>query len=50
MISWLVLYSQQWGGVMEATSALTDHMIMWISVGILIILFQVQRFGIDKIG
>ncbi|XP_023904259.1 potassium transporter 5-like isoform X1 [Quercus suber] len=38
------------GGVKEATSALTDNTIMWISVGILIILFQVQRFGTDKIG
>ncbi|KAK9992303.1 hypothetical protein SO802_027288 [Lithocarpus litseifolius] len=38
------------GGVKKATSALTDNTIMWISVGILIILFQVQRFGTDKIG
>ena len=38
------------GGVREATSALTDNMIMWISVAILIILFQIQRFGTDKIG
>ena len=38
------------GGVKEATSALTNNTIMWISVGILIILFQVQRFGTDKIG
>ena len=35
---------------MEATSALTDNTIMSILVGILINLFQVQRFGIDKIG
>ena len=38
------------GGIKEATSALTDNMIMWISVVILIILFQVQRFGTDKVG
>ncbi|KAG6645532.1 potassium transporter 5-like [Carya illinoinensis] len=38
------------GGVKEAASGLTDDMIMWISVGILIVLFQVQRFGTDKIG
>lgn len=38
------------GGVKEATTVLTDNTIMWISVGILIILFQVQRFGTDKIG
>ncbi|KAG6672419.1 hypothetical protein I3842_16G056600 [Carya illinoinensis] len=38
------------GGVKEAASGLTDNMIMWISVGILIALFQIQRFGTDKIG
>lgn len=38
------------GGVKEATSALTDNTIMWISVAILIILFQVQRFGTDKLA
>ncbi|XP_042964495.1 potassium transporter 5-like isoform X2 [Carya illinoinensis] len=38
------------GGVKEAASGLTDNMIMWISVGILIGLFQIQRFGTDKIG
>ncbi|KAG2664038.1 hypothetical protein I3760_16G061200 [Carya illinoinensis] len=38
------------GGVKEAASGLTDNMIMWISVGILIVLFQIQRFGTDKIG
>ncbi|XP_042964120.1 potassium transporter 5-like isoform X3 [Carya illinoinensis] len=38
------------GGVKEAASGLTNNMIMWISVGILIVLFQIQRFGTDKIG
>ena len=32
MISSLVQYCQQWGGVKEATSVLTDNTIMWISV------------------
>ena len=34
----------------EATSALTNNTIMLISVAIMIILFQVQRFGTNKIG
>ncbi|KAG6672443.1 hypothetical protein I3842_16G057800 [Carya illinoinensis] len=38
------------GGVKEAASGLTNNMIMWISVGILIVLFQIQRFGTDKIS
>jgi KUP system potassium uptake protein len=38
------------GGIKQADSALSDTVIMWISVGILIILFQIQRFGTDKIG
>ncbi|XP_040998027.1 potassium transporter 5-like [Juglans microcarpa x Juglans regia] len=38
------------GGVKEAATGLTDNMIMWFSVGILIVLFQIQRFGTDKIG
>lgn len=38
------------GGIKEAAPSLTDNVIMWISVGILIILFQIQRFGTDKIG
>ncbi|XP_042487389.1 potassium transporter 5-like isoform X2 [Macadamia integrifolia] len=38
------------GGIREAASSLTDNTIMWISVGILILLFQVQRFGTDKVG
>ncbi|KAB1221061.1 Potassium transporter 5 [Morella rubra] len=38
------------GGIKEAASSLTNTTIMWISVGILIFLFQIQRFGTDKIG
>ncbi|KAK2992001.1 hypothetical protein RJ640_014862 [Escallonia rubra] len=38
------------GGIKEATGALTDNMIMWISVVILILLFQLQRFGTAKVG
>ncbi|GLT66552.1 hypothetical protein SLA2020_389100 [Shorea laevis] len=38
------------GGIKEATSALTDDMIVWISVVILIFLFMIQRFGTDKVG
>ncbi|KAK6913789.1 Potassium transporter, partial [Dillenia turbinata] len=38
------------GGLKEATSSLNDNVIMWISVVILILLFQVQRFGTDKVG
>ncbi|XP_040363753.1 potassium transporter 5 isoform X2 [Rosa chinensis] len=38
------------GGMKQATSALTDDMVVWISVGILVCLFMVQRFGTDKVG
>lgn len=38
------------GGIKQATSALTDNMIVWISVAILIFLFMIQRFGTDKVG
>ncbi|XP_030463097.2 potassium transporter 5-like isoform X1 [Syzygium oleosum] len=38
------------GGVREAASSLGDDQIMWISVVILILLFQVQRFGTHKVG
>ncbi|KAK9288320.1 hypothetical protein L1049_016771 [Liquidambar formosana] len=38
------------GGIREAASSLTDNTIMWTSVVILIILFQIQRFGTDKVG
>ncbi|KAF9604481.1 hypothetical protein IFM89_006803 [Coptis chinensis] len=34
----------------EATSSLIDNTVMWISVAILFLLFQVQRFGTDKVG
>ncbi|KAL4642905.1 hypothetical protein ACB092_02G053100 [Castanea dentata] len=37
-------------GEVKEASALTDNTIMWISVAILIILFQTQRFGTNKIG
>ncbi|KAL3827849.1 hypothetical protein ACJIZ3_016651 [Penstemon smallii] len=38
------------GGIKEATSAMTEDRIVWISVVILILLFMVQRFGTDKVG
>ncbi|KAL5561517.1 hypothetical protein UlMin_031264 [Ulmus minor] len=38
------------GGIKEATTKMTDDMIVWISVVILICLFMVQRFGTDKVG
>ncbi|KAL3727649.1 hypothetical protein ACJRO7_032395 [Eucalyptus globulus] len=38
------------GGVREAASSLGDDQIMWISVVILILLFQAQRFGTHKVG
>ncbi|CAB4281530.1 unnamed protein product [Prunus armeniaca] len=36
------------GGIKEATSAMTEDRIVWISIAILICLFMVQRFGTDK--
>nr|AXA98691.1 high affinity potassium transporter [Ricinus communis] len=38
------------GGIKQATTKMTDDMIVWISVVILILLFMVQRFGTDKVG
>ncbi|KAL4603637.1 hypothetical protein ACB092_10G138900 [Castanea dentata] len=38
------------GGIKRATSAVTNDMIVWISVAILICLFSIQRFGTDKVG
>ncbi|XP_062143728.1 potassium transporter 5-like [Alnus glutinosa] len=38
------------GGIKGATSSMTDDMIVWISVAILIFLFMIQRFGTDKVG
>ncbi|KAK6911429.1 Potassium transporter [Dillenia turbinata] len=38
------------GGLKEAKSSLSDNVIMWVSVLILILLFQVQRFGTHKVG
>ncbi|XP_030463096.1 potassium transporter 5-like [Syzygium oleosum] len=38
------------GGIKEAARSLGDDQIMWISVVILILLFQVQRFGTHKVG
>ncbi|KAM3700112.1 hypothetical protein ACJW31_05G075100 [Castanea mollissima] len=38
------------GGLQEATSKITDDLIVWISVAILILLFLIQRFGTDKVG
>lgn len=33
-----------------AATDLTDTTVMWISVVILVVLFQIQRFGTDKVG
>ncbi|CAK9322234.1 unnamed protein product [Citrullus colocynthis] len=38
------------GGIKEATPAMTEGKIVWASVGILVCLFMVQRFGTDKVG
>ncbi|XP_047337151.1 potassium transporter 5-like [Impatiens glandulifera] len=38
------------GGIKEATSVMTEGRIVWVSAGILIVLFSVQRFGTDKVG
>ncbi|OMP05037.1 potassium transporter [Corchorus olitorius] len=38
------------GGIKQATPALTQDMVVWISVAILIFLFMIQRFGTDKVG
>ncbi|RWR76531.1 potassium transporter 5 [Cinnamomum micranthum f. kanehirae] len=38
------------GGITQATSAMTEGRVVWVSVGILICLFVVQRFGTDKVG
>ncbi|EOX94995.1 Potassium transporter, putative [Theobroma cacao] len=38
------------GGIKEATAAMTEDRIVWISVAIWVCLFMVQRFGTDKVG
>ncbi|TKY52538.1 Potassium transporter 5 [Spatholobus suberectus] len=38
------------GGIKEANSSMTEGRIVGISIGILICLFMVQRFGTDKVG
>ncbi|CAI0447565.1 unnamed protein product [Linum tenue] len=38
------------GGIKQAEESMSQEMIVWISVGILIALFTVQRFGTDKVG
>ncbi|KAK4478600.1 hypothetical protein RD792_014088 [Penstemon davidsonii] len=38
------------GGIKSATPKMTEDMIVWISVSILIVLFMVQRFGTDRMG
>ncbi|KAK3417903.1 potassium transporter 19 [Eucalyptus grandis] len=38
------------GGIREAASSFGNDQVMWISVVILILLFQVQRFGTQKVG
>ncbi|KAL3533844.1 hypothetical protein ACH5RR_007365 [Cinchona calisaya] len=38
------------GGIKEATSAMTEVKIVWISAAILVCLFLFQRLGTDKVG
>ncbi|GFQ05703.1 potassium transporter 5 [Phtheirospermum japonicum] len=38
------------GGIKQVKSSITQDEIVWISVGIIIFLFTVQRFGTDKVG
>ncbi|XP_021723604.1 potassium transporter 5-like [Chenopodium quinoa] len=38
------------GGIKGASPALTDKMVVWMSIVILIFLFMMQRFGTDKVG
>ncbi|EYU46097.1 hypothetical protein ABFS82_04G073800 [Erythranthe guttata] len=38
------------GGLKLAAKAMTQDTIVWTSVGILIFLFMIQRFGTDKVG
>ncbi|KAK8975219.1 hypothetical protein V6N11_058264 [Hibiscus sabdariffa] len=38
------------GGIKNATSAMTEGRIVWVSAAILVCLFMVQRFGTDKVG
>ncbi|XP_022758030.1 potassium transporter 5-like [Durio zibethinus] len=38
------------GGIKQATTAMTEDRIVWISIVILVCLFMVQRFGTDKVG
>ncbi|KAH9774343.1 Potassium transporter 5 [Citrus sinensis] len=38
------------GGIKEATSAMTEDRVVWISAAILVCLFLFQRLGTDKVG
>ncbi|KAL6878181.1 hypothetical protein ACP4OV_012351 [Aristida adscensionis] len=38
------------GGLKEKAPYLTTDEIVWITVGVLVILFAIQRFGTDKVG
>ncbi|XWS76523.1 hypothetical protein CRYUN_Cryun01aG0183900 [Craigia yunnanensis] len=38
------------GGIKEATAAMTEDRIVWISITILVCLFMFQRLGTDKVG
>ncbi|KAJ1402337.1 Potassium transporter [Sesbania bispinosa] len=38
------------GGIKEAASSISDDLVAGVSIGILICLFMVQRFGTDKVG
>ncbi|KAL8153798.1 hypothetical protein V2J09_011558 [Rumex salicifolius] len=37
-------------GIRLATPAMTEERVVWVTVGILILLFSVQRLGTDKVG
>ncbi|EOX94805.1 Potassium transporter, putative [Theobroma cacao] len=37
------------GGIKQATPAMTQDMVVWISAAILVFLFMIQRFGTDKV-
>ncbi|CAN0923123.1 Potassium transporter 5 [Linum grandiflorum] len=38
------------GGIKQASESMTQEMVVWTSVGILIVLFSAQRVGADKVG
>ncbi|XP_074353885.1 potassium transporter 5-like, partial [Apium graveolens] len=38
------------GGIKQASNKMTEDMIVWMSVAVLVVLFIVQRFGTGKVG